>query len=409
MKKEELFRAIGSVDGAQVLEAENAKRRPHWHRYAALAACLCLIIAAAAALPRGVDNTANTTDQGAGDLPDGDPGGYDTSQGDQPGNMIHSPDYTGPTEYSSNVDIGQLDSPPPASNMGMDTSACLAWLEPEELFAMDTVIFRGTVEELRYYEVSGGYRAYFTVASVAVSEIYRGDLTAGEAYTIYLPVAPGVSVSTAGDLENLEVGSEAIFMPRAATADTGITSGDSYFCYADVADFWFDEGIRFLFLETADGLSYASDVYDLGGDGGEVTLDDAAAYIREMLAVPGDVTEPTVESQQAEGCETVQAALQETDLDPASHETVAETIAQVATGAETVMQGHSDGGLAIDYGEWRPRDAWSVPDLPNSEPRWNDSEVLTGQQESSGLCGYPRADAWITGACGTGSSTTFRY
>ena len=303
MRKEELFRAIGGVEDAQVLEAEHARRRPRWPRYAALAACLCLIVAAAAALPRGTDNTAGT-DQGAGNLPDGDPGGYGTVLGDRPGNMIHSPDYTGPAEYSFNVDIGQLDGPPAASDTGMDMSSCLAWLEPEELFAMDTAIFRGTVEELRYYEVTGGYRACFTVASVAVSEVYRGDLTAGATCTIYLPVAPGVSVSTAGDLEDLEVGSEAIFMPYAATADTGITSGDSYFCYADVADFWFDEGIRFLFLQTAEGLSYASDVYGLGGDGGQVTLDDAAAYIREMLDVSGGATEPAAGNRQAEGQET---------------------------------------------------------------------------------------------------------
>ena len=304
MKKEELFRAIGSVEDAQILEAEGRARRPVWPRYAALAACLCLIIAAAAALPRGADNTAGTAGQGAGDLPDGDVGQYDTALGDRPGNMMHAPDYTGPLAYSSNVDIRQLDSPPEVSDTGMSTSACLAWLEPEELFAMDTAIFRGTVEELRYYEVTGGYRACFTVASVAVSEVYRGDLTAGAICTIYLPVAPGVSVSTAGDLEDLEVGSEAIFMPDAATADTGITSGDSYFCYADVADFWFDEGIRFLFLQTAEGLSYASDVYGLGGDGGQVTLDDAAAYIREMLDVSGGATEPAAGNRQAEGQET---------------------------------------------------------------------------------------------------------
>ena len=84
--------------------------------------------------------------------------------------MIHDPDIGGSAAYSKNVDIGQLTARPPASDTGMDMSSCLAWLEPEEIFAMDTAIFRGTVTDLQYYEVTGGYRAYFTVAAVEVTD-----------------------------------------------------------------------------------------------------------------------------------------------------------------------------------------------------------------------------------------------
>ena len=110
MTKEDLFRAIGSVDDQQIMEAETPQRGLRlWPRAAALAACLALI-AAALTLPRQADNTA---DAGAVDSKlDGSE--YSTS-GDRPGNMIHDPDIGGPAAYSKNVDIGQLDSPPPAS------------------------------------------------------------------------------------------------------------------------------------------------------------------------------------------------------------------------------------------------------------------------------------------------------
>ena len=366
MTKEDLFRAIGSVNDQQVLEAETPKGRLRlWPRAAALAACLALIATAALTLPRQADNTA---DAGAGNS-DLDGSEYSTSD-DWLGDMIHDPDIGGPAAYSKNVDIGQMDGPTTAADVEGDmSSACLVWLEPEEIFAMDTAIFRGTVTDLQYYEVTGGYRAYFTVAAVEVTDPIRGDVAAGGTCRVSLPCAPGMSVSTAGALEELEIGSEAIFMPSIATADTGAASGDSYFCYADVADFWFSEGVRFLFLETEEGLRYASDVYDLGVEPSEATLEDAAAYIRLMLSRSGDGSEP-VEAGEADA-----AAAR-----PAAQEAAS-------------PQGEGvTGEIAVDRGEWRPREDWGQ-ELPNAEPRWDDSGALAeGRQAEAGLCGYPRAE-----------------
>ena len=89
MKKEDLFRIIGSVEDQQILEAEAPKaHRRLWPRAAALAACLALIVAAAAALPQRSGSTAGAG-QGTSDLG----GSEDSVSGDRPGNMIHSPDY----------------------------------------------------------------------------------------------------------------------------------------------------------------------------------------------------------------------------------------------------------------------------------------------------------------------------
>lgn len=68
MKKEDLFRTIGSVEDQQILEAEAPKaHRRLWPRAAALAACLALLVVAAAALPQHSDSTASI-DQGASAL-----------------------------------------------------------------------------------------------------------------------------------------------------------------------------------------------------------------------------------------------------------------------------------------------------------------------------------------------------
>ena len=82
-----------------------------------------------ATLPRQADNTA---DAGAGNS-DLDGSEYSTSD-DRPGDMIHDPDIGGPTVYSKNVDIGQLDAPPPAAdvegfrrNGGRNCKLCGHW------------------------------------------------------------------------------------------------------------------------------------------------------------------------------------------------------------------------------------------------------------------------------------------
>ena len=119
MKQEDLFRAIGSVEDQLILEAEAPKtRRRLWPRAAALAACLALIAAAAAALPQRSGSTAGTG-QGTTDLD----GSEDSVSGDRPGNMIHSSDYPGGTIYSVNVDIGPLHTLPPASPVADDSAA----------------------------------------------------------------------------------------------------------------------------------------------------------------------------------------------------------------------------------------------------------------------------------------------
>ena len=283
MTREELFRAVGEVREDQITDAAEKpnKTAPRWRRYGALAACLAVVLAGAFGFNRwlhtGHDlpayDAAQEESAGAGD-------GLDGSEDSADGPLA--------PQYSVGAEIREIDGSGWGGlfNGGASSDASLAWLDLEEILAMDTAIFRGTVTGMRYFEVTvDGSTLDYTVASVEVSDCLRGDLAAGDTYNVLYAGAPGrMTTSISGDLENLEVGSEAVFMPYIAAPDTGWRSGDSYFCYADLAELYFDEGHRFLFLDTGDGVSYAAEVYDIpAADGETVTLDDVTAYLRGLL------------------------------------------------------------------------------------------------------------------------------
>ena len=335
MTKEELFRAVGEVREDQITEAETVKKanRP-WRRYGTLAACLALVLAGAFALERlegarkwaKLQESFQTADTVHPESAPDAGGGEDEDQGGLKVVPFHPEDNAGldgaeywsgdgkrpASNYSVNVEIAELqggDAENEASKRnegvsadqaGVGSSACLAWLSPEEIFAQDTVIFRGTVRDLRYYAVeSDGFEMQYTAAEVEVTGPIRGDLTAGETRTVLYMGGPGMSASTSGPLDALEAGSDAIFMPVAATPETGRQDGDSWFCYADLGEFYLSEGLRYVFLDTGDGLRFERGLYEEIAEA--ETLDDIADYIRGMIGEPEGArpTEAPIEPQAA--------------------------------------------------------------------------------------------------------------
>ena len=272
MTREELFRAVGEVREDQIMDAAEKpnKTATRWRRYGALAACLAVVLAGAFGVSRlGIGGVSDQeTVQESADAP--------AAPQCSVGAEIREIDGSGADHWWNQL-FDKSDRE--------ESTADVIWLSPEEILNLDTVIFRGTVTGLRYFEVTvGGLEETYTVASVEVSDCIRGDLAAGDTYNVAYRGGPGVTTSISGDLENLAVGSKAVFMPRIATPDTGWSSGDDYFCYADLAELYMDEGRRFLFLDTGDGVSYAAEVYDIPASSGEtVTLDDVTAYLRGLL------------------------------------------------------------------------------------------------------------------------------
>lgn len=303
MTKEELFRAVGEVREDQITDAESVKKQSRpWRRYGALAACLAVVLAAAFALERieGARRWAALEESFhpltmPESVPD-DGGGAGT--GGLDGTEYWSGGEKRPASSCSvNVEIAELQEQDveyaalkraggvsSADRAEVSSSSCLAWLSPEEIFAQDTAIFRGTVRELRYYAVEearlGGGRTQYTAAAVGVTDAIRGDVAAGETRTILYAGGPDMSTSLSGPLDALEVGSDAIFMPIAATPETGWREGDSWFCYADLGEFYLSEGLRYVFLDTGEGLDFSRSAYE--EIAGAETLDEVADYIRRM-------------------------------------------------------------------------------------------------------------------------------
>lgn len=291
MTREELFRAVGEVREDQIEAAETVKKQSRsWRRLAALAACLALVVAAAAFPWR-----SRGQPQWSHIIYSFNPGvvkefsedaGNTGSGGDLDGVDYWTDSPTRPShpDYSAGVEIGEMDGP--GSNSGMmGLSSCAAWLSPEEIFAQDTEIFRGTVRELQYYQVeldAVGMRTYYTRCLVEVTDPIRGSLKAGETYSLLWLGAKGyMTTSLIGPLEDLDVGSEAIFMPIRTDRDTGWKEGDSYFCYADLAELYLGEGMRYVFAGTGEGLAFDRSVYPELAEA--ETLDEVAAYIREAV------------------------------------------------------------------------------------------------------------------------------
>ena len=268
MTAKELFLAVGEVPEEQIAEAETMrKRKPAWLRYGAAAACLAVLLAAA--LYREPMSTGR---RDAGGEPDGTEYTLD-------GRPVSSPE-----NHSVGAEIGQLAGPGDLETPGAVSScADVEWLSPEEIFAMDTEIFRGTVRETQYYVVDlgvGGF--YYTRALVEVTDPIRSQMPSGSVCSLLFMGARGyMSTSLDGPLASLEEGSDAIFMPIRTGPDTGRRDGERYFCYADLAELYLSEGMRFVFLDTGEGLDFSRSTYeDLEAE----DLDQAAAYIRDMLA-----------------------------------------------------------------------------------------------------------------------------
>ena len=168
----------------------------------------------------------------------------------------------------------------------IQTSSCVQWMSAEEILALDVEIFLGTVTDMETCHVTGGMERYVTVATVEVEDSIRSALEKGDTCRIYLPFAKigGLTTTTSniGDLEKLGIGSRAIFMPHKTTEEKGAGNGDVWLSYLDFSDYYFGEGMRFLFLETESGTSYETSVYEVEG-GNTASLEEIAEYLRGVL------------------------------------------------------------------------------------------------------------------------------
>ena len=158
-------------------------------------------------------------------------------------------------------------------------ASSLMWYDPEEIFAQNILIVRGTVEDMQVVEgtpLKGeeGHVTY-TRVTLRVKNCIKGNLAQDEMIEIRVPFAIKENGNGAeiADLDGyyaglhlLEIGSEGIFMPH-------VSANRAYY---------FGEGRRYLFVETEDGVFYADEVYEPESNGA-VSLDDIEQYIQKIM------------------------------------------------------------------------------------------------------------------------------
>lgn len=163
-------------------------------------------------------------------------------------------------------------------------------ISAKNIFAQNTVVFRGTVKKIQHFHATGmGIDVYFSVVSVKVKEAYRADgkenPQKGKTCKVYLPAPTNSSGSGNRISDKLAKGSEVVLMPYIADTETGIRKNGNFFAFLDVSDYYFDAKSTesHLFLKTKTGVLYDTKIYDIPYTGKKVTLDDVGNYIRKMF------------------------------------------------------------------------------------------------------------------------------
>lgn len=254
MKGNELLDKMELIDPAYVEAAEvkPARKKRVWLKWGAAAACLCILAGAAALVSQFRGNQM-------------DP---------QPGALALSDQTTAKVSYGCEAGTATA------------AKADLQYLTEEELFAQENMYaFRGRVSGLSNITIDfNGVEEVRCIATLAVEEVYQGDIFAGEAITMLLPCAidsGNVWVEDTDVISRLESGMEGIFMARMYNDESRWEQNGAKLMLKDVAVCGLMDGMRWVFLSTDQGLLFERSAYP-GAKNAE-TLDDIEAYVIEML------------------------------------------------------------------------------------------------------------------------------
>lgn len=250
MNAKKFSNALGEVNDKYMSEAiqyRAPKGKPRWMKWGTMAACLAVVLAI---------------------------GIFSVNQ--QRNQILLSDDSTNVTAYYT-------DNPFIFTN----SSESLIFLTEEELFTtFDTAIFKGTVLETRNIVVNfDGDKAYRAVARIEIEKVYRGPCSIGETISILLPcpLVKGFWATDTNTVSAMEAGTTGIFMPMIYNDENSLwEQNGAKIDKRDIADYGFADGERFAFLETENGLIFASDAYNSIADA--TTLDEIEDYIESMLA-----------------------------------------------------------------------------------------------------------------------------
>lgn len=253
MSKDNVIDSLGRIDEDMIQGVEALRRKRKlsgWVRWAAMAACLCLVIAAAVLIP----NKNNTPV---------DP---------QLGDIVLSERTTATVTYGCE-EWGAVKED-------------LVSLTEEDMFGHEKMyVFRGRVSGLTNVTIDfNGDTMARSIAIIVIDEVYQGDLEPGEQITMLIPCPIdeyNIWVEDTSVISQLGSGMEGIFMPWIYDEDSYIEMNGAVLMLRDLAACGLADGMRWAFLNTDQGLVYERWAYPGAGDATD--LDDIEAYVIEML------------------------------------------------------------------------------------------------------------------------------
>lgn len=245
MKSNELLEIIGEAQDDYILDAKTAKKKhtPVWVKWAAMAACLAIILAVGAPvfLPQ-----------------------YQIQLSDK---------SVGVTARYTNIPI----------NFGSADS--LVYLTEEELFTeFDTAIFKGIITDISNIVLDfNGRKNHRAIAEIQIEQVYRGECKVGEIVNVLLPcpVATQFWVSDTEIVSKMTVGMTGIFMPMIYDENSMRQENGATLMLQDIADYGFADGSRYAFLDTESGLVFSRTAYESISEA--KTLAEIEKYVIMMI------------------------------------------------------------------------------------------------------------------------------
>lgn len=182
------------------------------------------------------------------------------------------------SDSSSNMSVAYIDEAD--IDVGM-SSANLVEMSEDELFSKwDPAVVRGVVKQIDHIELDfNGQEEYQSIVTIAVTDVYRGDIEQGSTIQVLTVAGVGSEVlqSDADVVSELRLGMEGIFMPRRHDASHVWSQNGATLQVMDVSDYGFPDGERYMFLDTDEGLVFSRDAYP--SLRGAETLDDIEVFM----------------------------------------------------------------------------------------------------------------------------------
>ena len=246
MSKIQLYKEIGLIDDDLVKEAETADKngiteKTSFIRWGVFAACFAVMLAVSIPMLLNSGDDAILTPITLSAVNDFD--------------MMRS-DKGITVRYIDNL---------PEDRVKSSTNGLLAYFTEEELLAFNTEIFSGTVLSVRNIEIStDNYKDYRAIVKIQVDKTIRGTVSAGDTISVFInfPFDKNMWVEDNDILEKIRAGQKGIFMPAKIDDECAYIYGDKKLDKRDLAEYCFLDGIRYLFLETENGLEFDRNSYE---------------------------------------------------------------------------------------------------------------------------------------------------